>query len=153
MASTNLEFSYNEGFASLTVELRAVDTDPSTPNHSSTATEKTNDTGRYAVTVTEALAGWYHVRILNSGSVVARFVTYLADDTSTYYCVEANSWMLLFVDGYAPWDIIRHMAAILMGRVSGAGTGTEVFKGLDESTDRVTVSVDSSGNRDDITLE
>lgn len=55
--------------------------------------------------------------------------------------------------GHSFEEVTRIMAAILAGKVSGAGTGTETFKGLDGVTDRVIVSVDQSGNRTDITLD
>ncbi len=43
---------------------------------------------------------------------------------------------------------IRYSSSILVGVISGAGTGTEVFKAIGNSgTTRVTVTVDSSGNR------
>lgn len=42
-------------------------------------------------------------------------------------------------------------AAGVLGKVSGAGTGTEVFVGLNGSTTRATVTVDSSGNRTAVT--
>lgn len=48
---------------------------------------------------------------------------------------------------------LRYIAAICAGKISGAGTGTEIFKGLDGSTDRVTVSVDESGNRTGVTYD
>lgn len=57
------------------------------------------------------------------------------------------------IDGKTPRQALRYMAAALAGRVSGAGTGTEVFKGLDESTTRITATVDSSGNRTDIAYD
>jgi hypothetical protein len=55
------------------------------------------------------------------------------------------------IDGKTFVQATQYVSAITAGRVSGAGTGTEVFKGLDESTTRVTVTVDGSGNRTDIT--
>ena len=45
---------------------------------------------------------------------------------------------------------VRIMAAVLAGKVSGAGSGTETFKGLDGSTLRVTVTTDSAGNRTNV---
>lgn len=54
------------------------------------------------------------------------------------------------IDGKTIKEAILYVAAICAGRVSGAGTGTEVFKGLDEATTRVTVTVDATGNRTDI---
>lgn len=43
--------------------------------------------------------------------------------------------------------------AILLGRVSGAGTGTEVFRAADNSKARVTSTVDESGNRTNVVLD
>jgi hypothetical protein len=45
---------------------------------------------------------------------------------------------------------MRIVAAVLAGRVSGAGTGTESFKGLDGSTSRVQVTTDPAGNRTNV---
>jgi hypothetical protein len=45
---------------------------------------------------------------------------------------------------------LRIMAAVLAGKVSGAGTGTETFKGVDGATTRVTVTADASGNRTNV---
>jgi hypothetical protein len=44
-------------------------------------------------------------------------------------------------------ESVRLQNAVLAGKVSGAGTGTEVFTGLDGTTTRVTSTVDASGNR------
>ena len=51
------------------------------------------------------------------------------------------------VDTKTVREALRYMAATVGGKVSGAGTGTNVFKGLDGSTDRVTATVDVDGNR------
>jgi hypothetical protein len=48
---------------------------------------------------------------------------------------------------YTAEQIMRLMAAVLAGKVSGAGTGTEVFRAVNDSTDRVTISVTPEGNR------
>jgi hypothetical protein len=45
---------------------------------------------------------------------------------------------------------MRIVAAVLAGKVSGAATGTETFKGLDGSTVRVTVTTDPAGNRTNV---
>jgi hypothetical protein len=50
-------------------------------------------------------------------------------------------------------ELMRVMSAVLAGKVSGAGTGTETFKGIDGITDRVVVTVDESGNRSATTLD
>ncbi len=46
---------------------------------------------------------------------------------------------------------MRIMAAILAGKVSGAGSGVESFTGLDGSTPRVEVTTDAAGNRTNVT--
>ena len=52
--------------------------------------------------------------------------------------------------GFSLRHALRLIAAILAGKVSGAGSGTEVFKGLDGTTVRCTVTVDPVGNRTSI---
>ena len=39
------------------------------------------------------------------------------------------------------------MASALAGKVSGAGSGIETFKGLDGATNRIVSTVDVNGNR------
>jgi len=51
------------------------------------------------------------------------------------------------IDGKTPQEALQYISAILAGKVSGAGTGTETFVGLDGTTDRVVVTVDTDGNR------
>ncbi len=48
-------------------------------------------------------------------------------------------------------DAIRIIAAAVAGLLSGAGTDTERFKGLDKVTTRLTVRADEKGNRTEIT--
>ena len=55
-----------------------------------------------------------------------------------------------FADGKSLAQAIQIIAAAVSGRVSGAGTGTETFLGMDEATTRITITVDSDGNRSDI---
>ena len=49
--------------------------------------------------------------------------------------------------GVSPRAALRRIGAVAAGKISGAGSGTEVFLGLDGATTRVTVTVDGSGNR------
>lgn len=51
------------------------------------------------------------------------------------------------VDGKTLRQTMQILAAVLAGKVSGAGTGTEKFRSLDDAADRVTVAVDPYGNR------
>jgi len=65
---------------------------------------------------------------------------------------EANNLETFFaasgaIDGKTPQQAMRYIAAAVAGKLAGAGTGTETVTGLDGSTDRVTYTVNSSGNR------
>jgi hypothetical protein len=57
------------------------------------------------------------------------------------------------IDGKTPKETLQIIAAVLAGKVSGAGTDAETFVGLDGSTSRVVVNADSSGNRTAVTYE
>jgi len=49
---------------------------------------------------------------------------------------------------------LRYLGAVIAGKIpSGAGTSTETFKGLDGSTDRITITVDNDGNRTNISYD
>jgi len=50
-------------------------------------------------------------------------------------------------------ETLRLFAAVLLGKVSGAGTGTETFRDTNDGTDRVVSNVDSKGNRSTVTLD
>jgi hypothetical protein len=54
--------------------------------------------------------------------------------------------------GFTLPDMIAINAAVLAGKLSGAGTSTIIFKAADGSATRVTASVDGSGNRTSITI-
>jgi hypothetical protein len=45
---------------------------------------------------------------------------------------------------------MRLFASVLLGKVSGAGTETEVFRDINDTKDRVTATVDAQGNRTNI---
>lgn len=55
--------------------------------------------------------------------------------------------------GWTMEEMLRITTAVLAGKVSGAGTGTEVFRDINDTKNRVTATVDSSGNRSAITLD
>ena len=50
-------------------------------------------------------------------------------------------------------ESLRLSNAVLGGKVSGAGTGTETFRDIADTVDRVVATVDSSGNRTAIMLD
>ena len=55
------------------------------------------------------------------------------------------------IDGKTPKQVLQIIAAVLAGKVSGAGTGVETFRSLDNATARVQVTVDAAGNRTGVT--
>jgi len=65
----------------------------------------------------------------------------------------SNPWTEIIESGYTAAEILRIIAAVLAGEVSGAGSGTETFVGIDGTTDRVISTVDVDGNRTAVTLD
>jgi hypothetical protein len=66
----------------------------------------------------------------------------------------AAAFMAAIVEsGMTVQQALRFYNAVLMGKVSGAGTGTEVFRDINDTKDRVTATVDASGNRTAIVLD
>ncbi len=62
-------------------------------------------------------------------------------------------WQEILEAGYSAEQIMKIMAAVLAGTVSGAETSTVTFKGIDGSTDRVISDTDANGNRLSVTLD
>ena len=65
----------------------------------------------------------------------------------TGYKLASDGIDLVLVDGKTLPAALQIIGAVVAGKISGAGEGTEIFVGLDNSTTRVTVTVDGSGNR------
>lgn len=58
------------------------------------------------------------------------------------------------VDGtYTFEEVMRLIASALAGKVSGAGTGTETFRDLSDTKNRIVSTVDQDGNRTAVTLD
>lgn len=55
--------------------------------------------------------------------------------------------------GFSFEELVRIMAASLAGQVSGAETANITFKGIDGTTDRITATTDTNGNRLSVTLD
>ncbi len=62
-------------------------------------------------------------------------------------------WEKTLESGFSAENMMRLMAAALAGKVSGAGSGTVVFRDIGDVKDRITADVDSTGNRTAITLD
>lgn len=65
----------------------------------------------------------------------------------------SNPWTEIIESGFTAAEILKLIAAVTAGKVSGGGTGTEVFRDLGDTKDRITATVDSSGNRTAITRD
>jgi len=57
------------------------------------------------------------------------------------------------VDAYTADEALRLMLAVLAGKLSGAGTGTETFRNTADNKNRVVSTVDDDGNRSAVTLD
>lgn len=75
------------------------------------------------------------------------------DQVSIEELVVGDGWSELIEPGFTAADLLRLMAAVLMGRSSGGGTNTRVFRDVNDSVDRVTATVESDGDRSSITLD
>lgn len=62
-------------------------------------------------------------------------------------------WAVVVVGSYTAIQIMRGLAAALLGKLSGAGTATEVIRAADDSKDVITATVDASGNRTTVTKD
>lgn len=64
-----------------------------------------------------------------------------------------NFWDLALEGTYTGRQLMRAMAATLLGKASGAPDGPIVFRDANDTKARVTATVDGSGNRSAVTLD
>lgn len=75
----------------------------------------------------------------------------LQDLTSLDYAAIASAVWARVVDGTLTAEqSIRVMNAVLSGKVSGAGSGVEIFRDVSDTKNRVVVTVDADGNRSSV---
>lgn len=67
--------------------------------------------------------------------------------------IPAGVWAYVLETGHSALALMRLMASVLLGKVSGAGTTTETFRDINDTKDRVIATVDEAGNRTDITRD
>lgn len=75
----------------------------------------------------------------------------VASGSKSGYALSATGADLVLVDGKTLPAALQIIGAVVAGKISGAGTASEVFVGLDGVTTRVTVTADASGNRSAVT--
>lgn len=118
------------------------------------------DLGKWLGTAPLSLASQYvqvdTVRMAGSGTSASNLATAFATGTTvtvgqnndkTGYSLTAAGLDLVMIDALSLPKAITIIAATTAGKLSGSQTATEIFKGLDGATTRVTATVDSSGNR------
>lgn len=66
--------------------------------------------------------------------------------------ITAGVWAELMEAGLSYEVAMKAMASILLGKLSGAGTGTEAFRDLADILDRVISVCDENGNRSSVTI-
>lgn len=57
------------------------------------------------------------------------------------------------IDGYTYEEVVKLVAAVLLGKASGLNTSQAVFRALDDSKNRITAEVDGHGNRSTVTRD
>lgn len=112
-------------------------------------------------TVTERGSGWYSLALTGTDTDtlgdLAIHVTATGADPCDLVCrvipeVSSAVWSRV-LETYTAEELMRLQASVLLGKVSGAGTGTEVFRDLADTKARITVTVDSNGNRTAVTRD
>lgn len=72
---------------------------------------------------------------------------------STAAAIPQDVWSQQHETGYTAQQLMRLMSAVLLGKVSGAGTGTETFRDVSDTKDRVVSTVDNQGNRTNVSKD
>jgi hypothetical protein len=62
-------------------------------------------------------------------------------------------WEHVIENGLSAEEMLRVFMSVLAGKVSGAGTNTEIFRDLADTKNRVTVTADDFGNRSNVVID
>ncbi len=103
------------------------------------------------VTVTNTATGKYKAAVtlptLITGDLVEIEITATVSGVTDSQTIWCDAKDVPLVDGVEMQSALQYIAASTAGKVIGAGTGTEVFTGLDGLTTRLIITVDANGNR------
>ena len=80
-------------------------------------------------------------------------VTLLGSERYATGNISSSTWKEILDGAYTAEESMRLFAAVLAGKLSGAGTATETFRDISDTKDRITATVDASGNRKVIILD
>jgi hypothetical protein len=136
---------------------------PSTPTNSPVEVDAVNAPGLYKLALTASetdcssgvLAGKSST---SSVEIIERqvFFDYLPSaqpGTANGIATQSSVWTITIDGNLTAKQILALIGAASAGKISGAGTGNITIKSInDETTNRILATVDSSGNRLDITL-
>lgn len=75
------------------------------------------------------------------------------DQVSTEDLVVGEGWSDEIEPGFTAAELMRLMAAVLLGKSSGGGTNTRIFRDVNDSADRVTATVESDGDRSAVAVD
>jgi hypothetical protein len=80
-------------------------------------------------------------------NALLQLITIASNPAATKEDIAEAVWDFVLEDTKTAQHIMRIQAAALAGKVTGAGTGTETFTGIDGTTIRIVSNVDTVGNR------
>lgn len=106
----------------------------------------TFEDGQYAVRCVGANHNLADVKNLNQVSLI------IGNSAGLINGQASDFWGYSLEAGYTADQIVRLMASVLMGKVSGAGSGVETFRNLNDTANRVVSTNDIDGNRTGVTL-
>jgi hypothetical protein len=104
----------------------------------------TFEDGLYAVRLSGANNNILDVTNINQVSV---------QSTNSAGLVNNDVWGELIESNLQARELLRLVSSVLFGKVSGAGTGTEKFRDINDIKDRITAVVDGDGNRISVSLD
>jgi len=124
---------------------------------------QTTMTAASGLTAISGQSGWITVR---NGDVLTCYVDGLAGDTSTpdwttrwYELAGVTAAAVadaildeVVVGTYTMRQMLTVMGAALAGKLSGGGTTTLTFRGIDDASNVIVATVDASGNRSAVTI-
>ncbi len=157
-----------EGVATLTVTGQLVVSGTATINGVATVTSnafaallaEATITGTATPTASITALGWGTTAINGVATVTAtRYATGTLEAEITPFTelspqsLASAVWAQALEAGYTAEEMMRVMSAALAGEVSGAGTATVTIRDIADTKDRITASVDGSGNRTAVTLD
>jgi hypothetical protein len=93
-----------------------------------------------------------------SGSLLPYAIGQMVGDTLNGGALTAQSvaqavWGQTLEGTYTAAEMQKLIAAVLAGKVSGAGSNAPIFRDINDTKNRVTATTDASGNRTSVTLD